>query len=235
VPEFIYLRDQFGTRMNTIFKFYFQTWMLWACVAAFAVVVLLHELSGFKKAMFSAGTVVVLGIALVYPFFGIADRFQNVKDLTLDGTAFIQNYNPDEMSAIRWLSNAPTGVVLEAVGGSYSGYARISTHSGQSTVLGWPGHEGQWRGSGREMGSRQADVELIYTSANWDEAAALLNKYQVRYIYIGSLERNTFVESTERNTRNLNEVKFKRNLKAVFQNASVIIYEYLPSAGAVSR
>jgi YYY domain-containing protein len=29
-PEFLYLRDQFGVRMNTIFKFYFQSWTFWS-------------------------------------------------------------------------------------------------------------------------------------------------------------------------------------------------------------
>ncbi len=37
LPEFIYLLDHFGTRMNTIFKFYFQAWILWSLAGAFCI------------------------------------------------------------------------------------------------------------------------------------------------------------------------------------------------------
>ena len=35
--EFFYLRDNFGARINTIFKFYYQVWALWSIAGAFAV------------------------------------------------------------------------------------------------------------------------------------------------------------------------------------------------------
>jgi uncharacterized membrane protein len=43
-PEFFFLRDLFGNRMNTIFKFYYQAWLLWSLAAAFSVAFLLQKL-----------------------------------------------------------------------------------------------------------------------------------------------------------------------------------------------
>ncbi len=40
IPEFLYLRDNFDTRINTIFKFYYQIWGLWSIAGAYAVYVL---------------------------------------------------------------------------------------------------------------------------------------------------------------------------------------------------
>ena len=37
LPEFVYLRDNFGTRMNTVFKFYYQSWLLFGIAAAYAI------------------------------------------------------------------------------------------------------------------------------------------------------------------------------------------------------
>ena len=35
--EVVYLRDVFGNRINTLFKFYYQIWVLWALAAAYGV------------------------------------------------------------------------------------------------------------------------------------------------------------------------------------------------------
>ena len=213
-PEYVYLRDQFGTRMNTIFKFYYQAWILWSIAAAYSAAQLLPKLRGWFN-------VVLIGFAifagLVYPIYGISSKTNGLRPQTwtLDSAAYLQNSNPDEAAAIAWLNAAPDGVVLEAVGGSYTGYARISTNTGLQTVLGWPGHESQWRGGYEEMGSRQGDIETIYSATDWNNTQILLEKYQVKYVYLGQLERTTYLVSEE---------KFQRNLKPVFSQGFITIY-----------
>jgi uncharacterized membrane protein len=120
------------------------------------------------------------------------------------------------VAAIQWLQAAPPGVLVEAVGGSYSSAARISTLSGQPSVLGWPGHELQWRGGSREMGSRETDIQMLYQTGDWDATNEILQRYNVSYVYIGAMERSTY---------HLNEAKFARFLEPVFQQGGVIIYD----------
>ncbi len=219
VPEFFYLRDQFGTRMNTIFKFYFEAWMLWSIAAAYALVVLIPALRGVWKALFMLVVSASIVMGLVYTAFGFSSKFYNVDPagLTLDGTHSIQVYNPDEYAAYQFLDKQPLGVVAEAVGGSYNpSYARVATHTGLPDVLGWPGHESQWRGGAEEMGSRESDIKRLYETNNWQEARDILQHYNIRYVFIGGSERSTY---------RVSEGKFQQNLKPIFQQGSVTIYE----------
>ncbi|HSV86566.1 MAG TPA: DUF2298 domain-containing protein, partial [Levilinea sp.] len=217
-PEFVYLRDQFATRMNTIFKFYFQVWILWSLVAAYATALMWQRsLSGWKYlGRLAIGAMVIMGLA--YPAFGLGMRISGMQpeNLTLDGTAHIERYNPDEMAAIRFLRAAPLGTVAEAVGGQYSAFARIATNTGLPNVLGWPGHQSQWRGSAVEMGSRQPDVQTLFETPRWSDALAIIERYGIRYIYIGGLERGAY---------RVNETKFRNNLSPIFQQGTVVIYE----------
>ncbi len=222
-PEFFYLRDQFGTRMNTIFKLYYQVWILWSLAAAYAALVLAVELRGVRRAAWQAGLVILLAVSFIYPVFSLQDKLSGLRPggrLTLDGIASMAQYNPDDLAAIQWLAQAAPGVVSEAVGGSYTGYARVSTFSGLPTVLGWPGHVSQWRGGATEIGSREGDIQTLYASSDWQETANILERYHIRYIFIGSLERSTY---------NVKENKFERMLKPVFQNGQTVIYEYVPA------
>ena len=216
-PEFFYLRDVFGWRMNTIFKFYFQTWILWGLAASFAVVVLWVELPRVMGTLFRIIIFMVCLICLAYPIFTLLDRAQGFypHKWILDGTSYLSASNIDELSAVDSLKDAPYGVIAEAVGGSYSGFARISTLTGLPTVLGWPGHEIQWRGGADEIGSRESDIERLYTTQKWATASAIIEEYKIKYVYIGDLERMKY---------HINEVKFKENLDLVFENTSVRIY-----------
>ena len=243
-PEFLYLRDQFGWRINTVFKFYYQAWILWSLAVAYGIAVLLQKLRGGWNIAFRAGLSVLLLVGLAYPVLGIltrTDNFRLERAVTLLGTIqssedegakmiarqelnslwtldyfdMFQRQNPDEAAAIRWLESAPDGVVAEAIGGSYSSYARVSTLTGQPTVLGWPGHESQWRGGSEEQGSRQGDIETLYATADWNAAREIIARYNIRYVFVGNLERG----------KPLREEKFQRNMRVAFQQGNVVIYE----------
>ncbi|MGB7873436.1 MAG: DUF2298 domain-containing protein [Anaerolineales bacterium] len=242
-PEFLYLRDQFGTRINTVFKFYYQAWMLWSLAAAYGIIVLLQKLRDGWNIAFQVGFVLLLLVGLVYPVLGILTRTDNFRferafllldtmrtgddesaksfarqELdslwTLDYFDMFQRQNPDEAAAIRWLAVAPDGVVAEAIGGSYSGYARVSTLSGLPTVLGWPGHESQWRGGYEEQGSRQGDIETLYATADWNTARQIISRYNIRYVFVGNLERG----------KPLREEKFQSHMRLAFQQGNAAIY-----------
>jgi len=217
-PEFIYLRDNFGFRINTIFKFYYQAWLMLSLASATAVAMLLRSLRGGANVAFNLVFVIILITGLAYPVMAFPSKTNNFKPpfgLTLNDFDSVQRNNPDEAAALQWLKSAPDGVVAEAVGGAYSSYARVSIYTGKSTVLGWGNHEGQWR-DGALQGSRQSDIETLYSVPDWTTAQQIIARYNIRYIYVGGLERSTYRVSEE---------KFSKFLKPVFQQGNVAIYE----------
>ncbi len=220
-PEFLYLRDQFGWRMNTVFKFYYQAWTMWSLSAAFGIAVLFKELKGLKQVLFTAGISIVLLAGLTYPVLALQNKTENFQSSsperrTLDGAAYLGIYNADDYQAIQWLLQAKSGIIAEAVGGGYSEFARVSTYSGLPTVLGWINHEGQWRGGSIEMGSRADDISQLYSTSNWSDADIILQRYNIHYVYIGPLERSTYP---------VNEEKFAENLSEIYRQGQVVIYE----------
>jgi len=227
VPEFFFLRDFFGYRINTIFKFYFLAWLFWATAAAYASVVLWEMLKGTWGLIFKIVTVLVLAFSLFYPVMGLWSKTSGFSpdQWELDGTAHITRYNPDDAAAMQWLRDAPLSVVAESIGGSYSVHARMSTHSGQPTVLGWVGHEHQWRGGFDEIGSREADIARLYCAVNWSDVQTVIDQYGIQYIIIGNLERSTYSPGSPNCPSGLNEGKFERYLEPVFQQGSVTIYQ----------
>ena len=82
--------------------------------------------------------------------------------------------------------------MLEANGDSYTGYERVSAMTGLPTILGWYVHEWLWRNDVEDLNEKSADVQTIYTSADEGQVEALLEEYEVSYIFVGSKEREKY-------------------------------------------
>ena len=98
----------------------------------------------------------------------------------------------------------------------------MAANTGLPTVLGWPGHEWQWRGSDHpEPGRREGLVEQIYTAADLNTIAPLLDELGVTYIYVGDLETGTYGAAGLE--------KFRDRLEVAFANDRVTIYRWQPA------
>ena len=149
----------------------------------------------------------LLAGCLLYPLTAvpvrIKDRFDNSHSVTLDGSEFMStsvysdNDRPvplaPDRQAILWLRQNVLGIptILEANTGLYRWGSRISIYTGLPTVIGWDWHQKQQRSvlPGDIIDGRLADVQTMYESTDVGQTLQLLDQYQVRYIYVGTLER----------------------------------------------
>jgi YYY domain-containing protein len=198
IPEVVYLRDSFDggpfERMNTIFKFGYQGWLMLAIAAACVLPWAGGWLGRRTWPVWAAGTAVALLLGAVYPYAGTYARKDGFRTApTLDGLGWLRDRAPGDPGAIAWLNDhAPAGsVVLEAVGPDYSafGHGRISTFTGLPAVLGWAGHERQW---GHDVDARADEVAQAYSASTAAAAEPVLDRYGVRYVVVGPLERTDY-------------------------------------------
>jgi len=224
--------------MNTIFKFYFQSWTFWSIAGTYAMVHLWRaarldpsrpeansrklgsQAVALVRPVMGGLAALLLVAGFVYTPLAVWTKtagFHSYGGATLDASAHLQSESPADAAAIAWVdANIHEGPLAEAVGGQYSNYARVSTATGIPTVLGWPGHEGQWRGGYAEVGSREADIEQLYRTTNWDAARVILERYGIRYVYYGDLERMTY------ETAGL--AKFQEYLREIYHSEGVSVF-----------
>lgn len=78
-PEFLYLKDNFGVRINTVFKFYYQAWALWSLAAAFGIYSILADSRlpsphPFIRLGFAFAVALCLGAGLAYSIESLYHR-----------------------------------------------------------------------------------------------------------------------------------------------------------------
>ncbi|MGZ3644253.1 MAG: DUF2298 domain-containing protein [Ktedonobacteraceae bacterium] len=246
MTEIVFLKDVFAgnyPRMNTVFKFYFQAWALLSITCGVAIYFIYEGFQSFARGnhwerWILRGVQVIWSVALlafflagmVYPIVGSYQRTNHYIQRTnsLDGLNYLQSYDPGDYTAIRWLNSHIQGspVIVEAFnpqGGDYSDYGRISAFTGLPTLMGWAGHEYQWRVNwlndaynANDFYGRGADISTIYTNPNPATVLSVMKRYDARYLYVGSLEKATYLQA------NLN--RFSKFMHIVYSANGVTIY-----------
>ncbi|MSQ25205.1 MAG: phospholipid carrier-dependent glycosyltransferase [Dehalococcoidia bacterium] len=233
-------------RMNTVFKFYLQAWVMLAVASAYTL--WRFGLGGeiavrpFRW-LWRAGISVLLIGVLIYPIMAVPvrarDRF-NPMPPTLNGEAFQQealfrDFNnkgaiefSHDLAAIHWLEDNVQGspVIIEGITPLYRWGNRVSVYTGLPAVIGWDWHQTQQRFKWRTaVDQRRRDVELFYTTSIAANAAAVLDRYRVSYVYVGELERLYYPASGIAKFETL----LGGRLAPVYRTEKVQIYRVLPT------
>ncbi|EMA52207.1 DUF2298 domain-containing protein [Halococcus salifodinae] len=230
-----------NVRWKTVFKVYLQVWVLWGTAAGVALAWLLaaardafgRALAGrsVPRTALAAGLAVLAVTALVVPatgtFAGLAlsAHFDDPPaesaglDPTLDGTRFVEQSWPAQAESIAWLDNrsGQPNIVTEPGTQMYTWTSAPATLTGVPTVIGWR-HERGYRGAAA-FEERVAAVNTIYTEP-WSAGAPVLDRYDVRYIYVGPPERDRYGD--------VQNYARQPNVSVAFENRAVTIYAVDP-------
>ncbi|MBO4498266.1 MAG: hypothetical protein J5739_08680 [Lachnospiraceae bacterium] len=210
IPELIYVKDIYSgdyKRANTMFKLTYQAFMLFGVSFGYIFARLL--IFGKKKArVFGAICLCLLLLCAGYTKLAV-DAWYFTADrtfTTLSATDFLEDGTNGEYEAILYLDKNVRGrpVIMEADGNSYTDACRFSAWTGLPTVLGWNTHEWLWRSSSdlsypAILSERKADVQTFYTTTDMSEMRKIINKHNISYIIIGTVERSRFGEELQEN------------------------------------
>ena len=238
IPELVYVRDIYengNARANTMFKLTYQAYIMFGIMMAYILVSFTatrikrcngtdnaiickgllrcprcQTLSGIIAILLLISTCGYLENAIIHWFGGFPKRSAYQ---TLNATNYLENAIPDDAAGIRWLNANVNGqpVVLETSGDSYKNYDnRVSAMTGLPTVLGWYVHEWLWRNNLEEENQRKEDVQTIYTSSSAEQIKALIEKYKISYLFIGSCEAEKYGEINSELLTSLGKVVFRQ-------------------------
>jgi uncharacterized membrane protein len=279
--EVVYLKDVFSGgsffRMNTVFKFYFQAWMLFSVACGSGLFFLCDAFWPEDRKMarqpknvsrqlrtglaipWAACLLLLVLASLVYPRMAPSARLSTYNAQTrtmsmsptwnLDGMTYLQHCRPPDIypsmdsdpvtfclydvthdyAAIRWINAHIQGdpVIVEAANASnedYSLYALVSSFTGLPTIMGWPGHEVQWRANwlqnpanSASFNQRLTDINTIYTNPNPQVVLNVMRFYHAEYLYVGSIEHAAYPHA--------DLTRFASFMQTVYNRDGVAIYK----------
>lgn len=251
--EFVYLKDHLQggdfKRMNTLFKFFIQAWVLLASAAAVGLVRLWARLPRWQpliRHLWQMAFAILVAASLTFVVVGTAarvdDRFpREISGRppfgTLDGMAYMKYGvytwpTPQhrielvwDYEAIRWLlDNVPRVVPIAEARLDYyrEGGTRVASFTGLPTFMGL--HQMGEQRYGWQTGPRQQLALEFWNTSDIGRTLEIIREIDIHYIYVGQLERQQYPpEAIARFDRMVDAGL----LKVVYENPGVRIYEVL--------
>ncbi|MDR2648334.1 MAG: DUF2298 domain-containing protein [Clostridiales bacterium] len=188
-----------------------------------------------------AAAVFLLFCAFLYPFYAVggwygSQHFSNYKGL--DGIKYMPDYEEklgedalneagevteaapfvrlfeDDYDIVGYIRKNVKGqpTIAEANDRAYTRFGRIASYTGLPDIFNWYSHQQLWRGEHFEaFNERVNDVAALYTSDDRNAVNQVIEKYDVRYIVVGKLERYKFKDVlNEPMLRGLGEIIFQK-------------------------
>ncbi|MCX6011824.1 MAG: hypothetical protein NTV30_00110, partial [Chloroflexi bacterium] len=140
----------------------------------------------------------------------------------LDGSAYLLRAKPEDANLIAWLNANVRGapVIAESPGDHYGAYqynGRISAFTGLPTLLGWGGHEHQWRGNYDEPARREPLIETLYNTTDANVANQIIQQFNVTYVIVGQQEQSRYTPE--------GLAKFKSMCRVAHQAGESFVYQ----------
>ena len=211
--EVIHLAGDVG-RMNTVFKFYNQIWVMLAVSASFGLICTwkaIHQegLNGTGVVLYRGAGILLVFCAFLYTVFAgtdkMTDRMSDVAPRTLDGMKYMETSSywqdgfymdlREDYDAIRWMQDNIQGspVIVEASPTEYKFGSRYTVYTGLPGVVGWNYHQRQQRGpQSAEVWDRVNGIHDFYKTTDTAAASEFLENYNVRYIIVGQMEKGMY-------------------------------------------
>ncbi|MFK7800523.1 MAG: DUF2298 domain-containing protein [Anaerolineae bacterium] len=250
--EILVLDGDIG-RMNTVFKFYMQSWLMLAIVSGAALPVILAKIRGQWHRTAAIGWRVSFGVlvflASLYPVLATRGKWEvrpqkDEASLTLDGMDFMEyvTYNENgqdirlqgDYEALKWMQRNITGspVIVEAHSSNpYRSVGnRVAMYTGLPSIIGWDWHQQQQRPTfpGDVVSRRIQDVNRLYTTPDTQEISLVIDKYDVSFIYAGELERVYYGDG---HRTLFDQLVADGRLIIVYENDSTRVYQVIKSIG----
>ena len=186
------------------------------------------------KIIFWSCFIFILIPALLYPFLSAFTKMKlcsnNFKqEIRIDGIKYMEkmekrpgsiyDFDKYDYGAIKWINENMETIepIVEAPGERmYTGLSRISIFTGMPTIVGWAYQVGQQSGRHSEINEANFFVNKIYTSTDDEETKNLLKEKNIKYVYLGTIEKNLYPLAQE---------KFERIGQPVYQNKGAVLYK----------